>query len=135
MKKKLFTLIIIMLSSFTFVAAAVNWKGSEQVTNIKSNLQAIDSKMDELKNSNKDKDKIIKDIEKLLDEQKAAVREKDKELEQLRKEVDDKQKEIERLMTENGQVKTDNNFLQKQLDQAVKDLQDIEKLTEDLLKN
>ena len=74
MKKKLFTLIIIMLSSFTFVAAAVNWKGSEQVTNIKSNLQAIDSKMDELKNSNKDKDKIIKDIEKLLDEQKAAVR-------------------------------------------------------------
>ena len=69
MKKRTKTIIATLITLVlipTVALAALQWRGSQPVTNIKTNLSLISEKMDDLKQSSGDKDKTIREIEILL---------------------------------------------------------------------
>lgn len=116
-KKKLLPLLLMFLIPIT-AYAAMQWQGTPHVDNIKNNLELISVKLDDLKTSDEVKDKEIKDIQKLL--------------EQAEKDAQKQSNELEEVKQENATLKTDNNALNKQLEQALKDVQEIEQITEKL---
>lgn len=116
-KKKLLPLLLIFLIPVT-AYAAMQWQGTPRVENIKTNLGLISLKLDDLKASNEVKDKEVKDIQKLL--------------EQAEKDAQKQSNELEEVQQENATLKTDNNALNKQLEQALKDVREIEQITEKL---
>ena len=175
MKKRFSTLtigIIAFLMLATGVYAMVSWEGTENVENIKDNLELIQIKINTLKEESGNKDQTIREIEILLEQETALRKQKEGELEGKQKEIQDKQKEIQnkideinqkiaennKLIEENNQLKekanqveglkaevenlkkdnavltTDNNSLRKQLDQALKDVKEIEAITEEMVK-
>ena len=99
MKKKITAgLIIVMMLATGTVYAAMHWSGTENVSNIKDNLELIQIKMDELKSENGSSKETIREIEILL-EQEQALRE------QRERELADKQKEIEKMLAQEKQEK------------------------------
>lgn len=116
-KKKLLPLLLLFLVPIT-AYAAIQWQGTPHVDNIKTNLQLISVKLDDLSNANKDKDKEIKEIRKLL--------------EQAENDFQQQANELEEVKQENAVLSTDNRSLENQLGQALKDVQEIEQITERL---
>ena len=146
------------------VYGATNWAGSGNVTNIKTNLELIQTKINELKEDSGNKDQTIREIEILLEQETTLREQKERELQDKQKEIQDKideinQKiaennklieennklkekankvdgltaEVEKLKNDNSVLTTDNNALRKQLDQALKDVQEIERITESMI--
>lgn len=114
-KKKLLPLLLLFLVPIT-AYAAIQWQGTPHVDNIKNNLQLISVKLDDLSNENKDKDKEIKEIQELL--------------EQAENDFQQQENELEEVKQENAVLSTDNRSLENQLEQALKDVQEIEQITE-----
>lgn len=157
----------------TGVYAMVNWEGTENVENIKDNLELIQIKINTLKEDSGSKDQTIRDIEILLEQETALREQRERELVNKQTEIDNKQTEIQnkineinqkiaennKLIEENNQLKekankvgglesevenlkkdnavltTDNNSLRQQLDQALKDVKEIEQITESMIIN
>ena len=144
MKKKtkitlatIITLIILPTSVF----AAMNWRGSDNVDNIKTNLTLISQKMDDLSNDSVDKDKTIKEVQELLKQQENLVKQKDDELNGKQKEIENKQKEIQQKIDEMNeknkvvdQKNVEINTKEQELQQALEDVREIERLTEEMVR-
>lgn len=144
MKKKtkitLATIITLILVP-TAVFAAMNWRGSENVENIKTNLTVISQKMDDLSNGSADKDKTIKEVKELLKQQENMVKQKDEELKGKQKEIENKQKEIDEKIKEinekNKVIDGKNaeiNTKEQELQQALEDVREIERITDEMAK-
>lgn len=123
--KKTLPLLLLFLLPVT-AYAAMHWKGTPHVTNIKDNLELIQVKMDELKSENGNSKETIRTIEILL-EQEQALRE------QRERELADKQQEIQNKTDEINQKNQENNQLKQQLDQALRDVQEIERITQEMI--
>ncbi|NLM10658.1 MAG: hypothetical protein GX213_07785 [Clostridiaceae bacterium] len=132
-KKSLVLLLFLLIP--TAAGASVKWRGKTHVTNIKNNLHTIEQKLEDLKRSNVGENEAIRELEKLLKEQEKLVKDKDKELANKQKELEAKQDEIEELKIENAKIVTDNNALRRELEQAIIDIQEIEQLTEEIIKD
>lgn len=142
MKKKFIITLAALVVSVVFSAsvfAAMNWRGSDNVSNIKTNLTLISQKMDDLSEGNAGKDKTIKEIQELLKQQENLVKQKDDELKNKQKEIENKQKEIQQKIDEINeknsvidQKNADINTKEQELQQALEDVREIERLTEEL---
>lgn len=138
MKKKItIGLMVIALLATGTVYAAMHWSGTENVTNIKNNLELIQIKMDGLESENKE---TIREIEILLEQEKALREQRERELVDKQKEIEnkiaeiqEKNQEINEVKLEIQQVKAENDILEEQLKQALKDVKDIEKITEGMI--
>lgn len=90
--KKVLPLLLLLMVPLS-IYAATQWQGSQNVTNIKSNLALIQTKIDDLKSDAGNKDQTIREIEILL-EQETGLRER------RERELVDKQTEIENKIAE-----------------------------------
>lgn len=139
-KTKIMAVIIIALIALpTSVFAARIWRGSDNVSNTKTNLVLISQKMNDLKNGSTDKDKTIKEIQDLLKQQENLVKQKDDELKNKQQEIANKQIEIQQKIDEinekNSTIDGKNaeiNAKEQELQQALEDVREIERLTEEL---
>lgn len=131
MKKKItIGLMVIALLATGTVYAATHWSGTENVTNIKNNLELIQIKMDGLESENKE---TIREIEILLEQEKALREQRERELVDKQKEIENKIAELQEKNQEIQRVKAENDILEEQLKQALKDVKDIEKITEGMI--
>lgn len=136
MKKKIiiFVSALLLAVSAIGVYAAINWEGSENVTNIKNNLTLIQGKIDNLKDENSQNDKEYREIEILLEQEKALREQKERELQDKQKEIENKNKEIN---DKNKVIESKDQEIRNkddQLRQALEDVKSIEQITEQMAK-
>lgn len=129
MKKKFSTIAVVVVAfllTVTGVYAAMHWEGTENVGNIKDNLALIQIKMDELKTENGGSKETIRKIEILLEQEQALREQRERELVGKQTEIENKNAEIQEKVAEN-------DLMKQQLDQALRDVKDIEQITKDML--
>ena len=135
MKKRTKTIIATLITLVlipTVALAALQWRGSQNVTNIKTNLTLISQKMDTLKQDSGDKDKTIREIEILLEQQENLVKQKETELANKQKEIQQKVDEINQKNQTIDQKNGEINTKEQELQQALRDVQEIERITEEM---
>ena len=122
------------------VFAAMNWQGTPHVENIKDNLELIQIKMNELKSENSGNKETIREIEILLEKETQLREQRERELQDKQQEIENKITEIQekideinQLKNQNAQLVTEKNNLKRQLEQALRDVQEIEALTEAMI--
>lgn len=130
-KKALPILLLLMLP--VSIYAATQWRGSENVDNIKGNLALIQIEIDKLKNAATNEDgqtieqieKLLKNEEKLRQENEDRIKNllaKIEELEQnqnasgKQQEIKELKAEVEKLKTEKAQLTTNISGLNKQIE-------------------
>ena len=135
MKKRTKTIIAALITLVlipTVAFAALQWRGSQNVTNIKTNLSLISQKMDALKQSSGDKDKTIREIEILLEQQETLVKQKETELASKQQEIQNKIDEINQKNQVIDEKNAEINTKEQELQQALRDVQEIERITEEM---
>ena len=137
--KKALPLLLLFLIPIT-VFAAMNWQGTPHVENIKDNLELIQIKMNELKTENSGSKETIREIEILLEQETQLREQRERELQDKQQEIENKIAEIQekideinQLKNQNAQIVTEKNNLKRQLEQALRDVQEIEALTEAMI--
>ena len=131
MKKKIGLIVLMLMLATGTVFAAMTWKGSENVNNIKDNLTLIQLKMDGLESENNE---TIREIEILLEQEKGLREQRERELKDKQKEIENKIAEIQQKNQEIQEVKSENDTMKQQLDQALKDVKEIEGITKEMIK-
>ena len=139
------TIFLALFGATTGVLASqgyITWPGSQSFYNVKDNLSAYTSKMngkvDKEKQKVKDKEQVIKDKEQTIKDKEQALKDKDKALAEKDKEKDravaEKQAEVDRKQKEIDELQK-NQADKSQLDQAAKDMAEIEGITESMLES
>lgn len=153
--KKLFTSLLIIFTLTTVFAggvfAAMTWSGSQDVQQAKDKIVQItdlfrnkSEKIKQLENEKKefnkqldDKNKVIAGKDKVIADKDKAIADKEREKVQLENIIVQKENEISELKRVNNELKNESGnkvkALEEQLEQAKKDVQDINKLLGDVI--
>lgn len=130
--RRILTTLTLLLMIPVLALGAMAWRGSQPVTNIKTNLTLISEKMETLKKDSGNKDQVIRDIQILLEQEKGLREQRERELQDKQKEIQNKQTEIDQkngvIDQKNGEI----NTKEQELEQALRDVQEIERLTEEM---
>lgn len=163
-KNAVIAVAVFLVVSVGSVYAASLWRGSDNVEGIKSNLELIQVKMNELEDENGDSKETIREIEILLEQEKALREQRERELADKQTEIENKIAEIQEKIAENNRLKdelakaiqkaqkvdkleaevdkleaelskvtADRDGLESELKQALKDVQDIERITDGMV--
>lgn len=130
-KKRTILVVLALLLIPTTVYAMINWEGTENVENIKDNLELIQIKMDTLKEDSGSKDQTIREIEILLEQETALREQKERELQDKQKEIHNKIDEINQKIAENNKLIEKNNKLKEKADQVDGLKAEVERLKND----
>ena len=116
MKKKITAgLIVIMMLATGTVYAAMQWSGTDNVNNIKDNLELIQIKMNGLESENNE---TIREIEILLEQEKQLREQRERELTDKQTEIENKIAEIQEKNQEIQEVKSENDKLKEKASQV-----------------
>ena len=99
------------------------------MTNVHTNLNLIQEKLTRLENSEGSHKQELREIQILLEQEKALREQKERELADKQKEVDNKQKEIGEKVSEIEQKNQQLQVKEDELNQALRDIQEIERIT------
>ena len=129
--------IVAFLMLATGVYAMINWEGTENVENIKGNLELIQTKINDLKSESGNKDQTIREIEILLKQETALREQRERELVNKQTEIDNKQTEIQNKIDEINQKIAENNKLIEENNQLKEKANQVDGLTAEVerLKN
>ena len=128
-KKVIITLLALIFIGATTTYAAISWRGSQNVTNVHTNLNLIQEKLTRLENSEGDHKQELREIQILLEQEKALREQKERELADKQKEIENKQKEIGEKVSEIEQKNQQLQVKEDELNQALRDIQEIERIT------
>ena len=105
----------------------------EQETALRKQKEGeLQGKQQEIQDKQKEIQDKIDEINQKIAENNKLIEENNK-LKEEANQVDGLKTEVENLKNENAVLTTDNNALRKQLDQALKDVQEIEQITESMI--
>lgn len=124
--------LLILIPTFAFGASF--WRGSTNVANVKNNLSLIQIKMDDLRNDSANAHNTIREIEILLEQEQQAREQRDRELVNKQTEIENKIKELQQKDERINQLIGEKQVTENELQQALRDVEEIERLTVEMLK-
>lgn len=126
-KRIVITTVLLLTLVPTIAFAALQWRGSESVTNTKNNLTLIQQKITRLENEKGNHSTELREIQILLEREQGLREQRERELQ-------DKQKEIENKTAELREKDTVIQTKNQELEQALRDVQEIERITNEMVK-